>query len=204
MFDADARQLQAIRDFADRLIPEAFERSYSAHDIRVVGPPGSFEAWISERIHNALTYEYESGGHPTGMIVVERHGLRATWHGCTYPGCGLDAESRKAREEVTHFDQPWVFAMDTWGPDEVWREVEYADGTIDDILTFPRPNWAAPWYAEARGRGVSQIKTGTVQMHMWEPVATTALQPNTAFERHARRVLHGHPDRRRHRLRRTS
>jgi hypothetical protein len=203
MSDLDAQRLQAIRDFADRLIPEAFERSYSAYDIRVVDPPGAFDDWINQRIHDALTYEYPSGGRPTGMIIVERHGLRATWHGCTYPGCGLDVESRKAREEVAHFDQPWVFAIDTWGPDELWREVEHPDGTIDEVLTYPRPGWTAPWYAEARGRGLAQIETGVIQMHMWERVGTADLHPGTVFERHARRVLHGHPDRRRHRLRRT-
>ena len=113
------------------------------------------------------------------MIIVERHGLRATWHGCTYPGCGLDVESRKAREEVAHFDQPWVFAIDTWGPDELWRQVEHPDGTIDEVLTYPRPDWAAPWYAEARGRGVARIETGVIQMHMWERVGTADLQPGT-------------------------
>ena len=66
MSDLDAQRLQAIRDFADRLIPEAFERSYSAYDIRVVDPPGAFDDWIDQRIHDSLTYEYPGGGRQRG------------------------------------------------------------------------------------------------------------------------------------------
>lgn len=203
MQEQDSR-LIAIQDFADRLVPEAFEREYTAVDIRLVEPPTSFDDWVEERLVDAITYTYPAGGRPTGMIQVERSdGMRATWHGCTYPGCRLSIESEKAQREVAHFDQPWVFAIDTWGPDEVWQEIEDEEtGHIDEVLTHPRPRWDAPWYAEARGRGEARIATGVIHMDLWVPRSLGELPPGTDFERHARRVLRSHPDRRRHRLRR--
>jgi len=203
MSDLDSGQLEAINSFANRLIPEAFERKYSAYDISLVTDlPGSFDGWVEQRIDFALGFEYPFGGRPTGMIQVESGDLRGTWHGCTYRGCRLSAECERAQREVTHFDQPWMFAIDTWGPQEVWDEIEDEEtGTLDQVLTYPSPQWSAPWYAEARGRGVARLASGIVLMDMWQAIGRGPLPTGTEFERHARRVLFRHPDRRRHRLR---
>jgi hypothetical protein len=198
----DDDQRQAINHFANRLVPEAFEREYTAYDISHVNPPGPFDDWIEERIEFALSFGYPTGGRPTGMIQVERAGLRATWHGCTFAGCRLSEESAHVQREVAHFDQPWLFAIDTWGPDEVWEQYDNeATGFLDEVLTHPRPRWRAPWYAEARGRGVARIAKGVIVMDMADRIGSDELEPGTSFERDARRPLRGHPDRRRHRLR---
>ncbi len=202
MPDLDARELRLIANFADRLVPEAFEHPYSAYDIRLPDPPGTFNQWIEARIDECLAFQYPSGGRATGMIVVESADLRATWHGCTFEGCRLSVEAEVARDEVRHFDQPWVFAIDTWGPQESWVCVEDPDtGLVDEVLTHPQPVWHAQWYAEARGRGAAQVRTGVVVLDLWTRIGTAALPKGTQLERDARKVLFRHPDRRRHRLR---
>lgn len=192
----------AIVDFADRLVPEAFARRTTAYGMELVEHVhghDAFVCWIDECLRIATQFEYPFGGHPSGLVVVESAGKRWRWD--REPCCELGWLTGRVQQEVRDLPEPWAFVADTAGPDSHWVDVEREDGTYDEVLVTPTPRWELPWFAEARGRGVARIRTGVVVLDDWAVTGHRTLAAGTAFERAARRVLRGHPARRRHRLR---
>lgn len=192
----------AIADFARRLVPEAFARRTTAYGVEVVEQVhghDAFATWIDGCLRSATQFEYPFGGHLFGLVVVESDGQRWQWD--REPCCELGWLTGRVQQEVADFDEPWVFVANTPGPAGEWVEIEVQDGVYEEVYVTPTPRWEMPWYAEARGRGVARIRTGLVVLDEWEVVGHRALSAHSTFERDARRVLRGHPARRRHRLR---
>lgn len=183
----------AITAFADHLVPEAFSRRHTAGRVDVVTdvPSGTaaFTDWVTARVAEAVTDRDPTGLRPVRFVVVEGgDGVRLRWD--ESPCCEPAWLAARVRDEVGGTATPWVFA------------VELGEPGADDV-------WRATWYAEGRGRGVAQVHAGTVDMR-WDRTAdtdTVLTQQAVPWRASAvaayHRVLHGHPARAAHHLRRT-
>ncbi|MBW3663406.1 MAG: hypothetical protein KY469_09935 [Actinobacteria bacterium] len=198
----------AIREWARHLVPEAFAVPTRAHRVelaRASDRTSDFDAWIAEQRRFARTVEYQfgrdappHGDHPLGVAIVEHGDERWRWDAdCEEPRC----LAAKVREDVATFRELWLFLTLTPGPRYAWLPPPDDEDGFEE-LQLVEPRWKMLWYAEARGQGTARIVTGIDHMDMWERVDTVPLPPRTPFERAAGDILRGHPDRRRHPIRR--
>ena len=192
---------RASTDVADRLVPEAFAGRTTAYALdRVERLAGSdaFSAWVAWQLERAVQFRYPFGGRACGLVVVEGAGLRWTWD--RQPCEELAWLTDRVREEVCDVAEPWVLVANLRWPEPTGVGVrDGGTGAAEDV-ELPAPSRrGVPWYAEARGRGAATVRTGLVLLDGERAVGTAALPAGSPFERAATRVLHGHPDRRRHR-----
>lgn len=200
---------RVIDDFAQRLVPEAFAHRHTAYDVNVVDTPASgsaaFDHWVEERIQEAAAQRYAWGGRPIRYVIIEAgDGTRWRWDGeqCCPPEWLAD----RVREESHQLPEPWLFAVELGWPDPVW---EFYDEDLGELVGLTEPvvpgsNWPATWYAEARGRGVATTRAGQVDIDRdGRIVGRRELPPREGLAGAFHRVLRGHPDRKRHPLRRS-
>lgn len=197
-----------ITDFAEHLVPEAFARPHTADRVEVVdvsdrGQEG-FERWLVERVVAVPRERYAWGGRPVLYAIVESaDGTRWRWDdsGCCEPAW----LARRVRDECAELPEPWVFAVRLDWPDEIW-EVE--DPETCDYIRLPEPivppgDWPATWYAEARGRGLATVAAGRLWIGPSDGITTNEpLPPRQGVPGAFHGILRGHPDRKRHPLRR--
>ena len=191
---ADAVDL-AIADFAEHLVPEAFSTASTAYRVDLVPLPqraSAFAEWIERCRQDTVAARYPFGGAPSGIVYVRRGDERWRWD--QDPCCELQWLTGRVNDEISTFDEPWVFVSSLGDRRRALVEAgEHADPS--DV------NWMQPWYAEARGHGVVRVFTGVVELHDCEVVGRGPLPDKSPFERAARRVLSRHPARQRYRLR---
>lgn len=185
---------QAIKDFAQHLVPEAFTAASSAYRVEVIGRetrPGGFAEWLERCKADAIAASYVTGGGPSGVVFVQHDDARWRWD--QEPCCDLEWLTARVSNEVAVFAQPWAFVCSLQSRD---RAVESDQGQIPGTLS-----WTFPWYAEARSARLARVFSGADEMCGSEVVATGRLSDSSRFVRAARRVLVGHPSRRAYRLR---
>lgn len=186
---------QAIADFAQHLVPEAFSVASTAHRVDLVPlppRPTAFAEWIERCRQDAAAARYPFGGTPAGVIYVRRGDERWRWdqESC----CELQWLTSRINDEISTFAEPWVFVASLRLRDRALDEAG-EHGDVDSVT------WVQPWYAEARSRTAARIFTGIAEMHGADVVGRSPLPDKTPFERAARRLLSRHPSRRQYRLR---
>lgn len=185
----------AIADFAEHLVPEAFSIASTAHRVDLLALPPratAFAEWVERCRQDAVAARYAAGGSPAGVVYVRRGDERWRWD--REPGQDLESLTSRINNEVSSFEQPWVFVCSLQLRD---RALAAAGDGVDPAGV----SWIQPWYAEARGRGVAEVFTGLAELRGSEVIGRAPLAQRTPFERAARRVLSRHPSRRLYRLR---
>lgn len=204
----------AIADFAVHLVPEAFARRHTARRVDLVtdvpSGPDAFDDWVTARVAEAVVDRYPAGGRPVRFIVVEDgDGLRLRWD--ESPCCEPAWFARKVNREVAEAPTPWVFAVELPWPSPTWGAWVDQDGDRwwdPDVEVAPEPAWQATWYAEGRGRGVATVRAGVVDLleHPATDTDTIVDQRDVPYRDHVvaayHRILHRHPARAAHHLRR--
>ena len=186
---------QAIADFAQHLVPEAFSTPSTAYRVELVPLPSrasAFAEWIERCRQDAAAARYPFGGAPSGVVFVRRGDERWRWD--QEPCCELEWLTSRVNDEISVFAQPWVFVCSL-------RSREEALDAAGDDADLEAVAWTQPWYAEARGQGVARVFTGIAELHGGDVMGRAPLPDRTPFERAARRVLSRHPSRRQYRLR---
>lgn len=186
---------QAIADFAQHLVPEAFSTASTAYRVDLVPLPpraSAFAEWIERCRQDVAAAHYPFGGAPAGVVYVRRGDERWRWDHDSC--CELQWLTSRVNDEISSFPEPWVFVCSLRLRAQALRAAgEHAD---PDSVT-----WLQPWYAEARSRTAARIFSGVAELRGTEVVGRAPLPDKTQFERAARRVLSRHPSRRRYRLR---
>jgi hypothetical protein len=210
--DDDTIQHEVFASFAEHLVPEAFATPTRAYRVtcETSGPAPAdraqararFDRWIDDRIEDALAASWP---HDRPLVVAytsDGHLLRRYDEN----GCGhLDCVVGLVQTEVAAIDTPWVFGAALPRP-QPFLEMRYdEDGNeVAEVLRQPSTcSWTATWYAEARGRGVADTFAG--ELHLHGEVVTSAGPLHvraSAGTREFHRMLHRHPARRLHPLRR--
>ncbi len=185
----------AIADFAAHLVPEGFSTPSTAHRVEMMPLPPratAFAEWIERCRQDAAAARYPAGGSPAGVVYVRRGDERWRWdqEAC----CELQWLTSRISDEISGFEQPWVFVTSMLLRDRAL--VAAGDEAETDGVT-----WLQPWYAEARGHGVARMFTGVAELCGSEVIGRAPLRDKTPFERDARRLLSRHPSRQRYRLR---
>lgn len=186
---------QAIAEFAQHLVPEAFSVPSTAYRVDLLPLPvrsTAFAEWIERCRRDAVAATYPAGGAPSGVVFVRRGDERWRWDQDSC--CELEWLTSRINAEISLFAQPWVFVCSL-------RSRERALDAAGDDADPETLLWTQPWYAEARGRGVAAVLSGIAQLHGSDVIGRTSLPDSTPFERAARRVLSRHPSRRQYRLR---
>lgn len=196
----------------DGLVPAAFDFAHTAAHAALVDPDlhggSDFARWVSLGLTRLLALPFAEGGYLDLAVVVEdSSGLRLRWDDapCSQPGW----LAARVRDEVAALEDPWMLAIDARDAPRgcvAWDDHE-GDYLPCEVARSHEPHRHATWYAEARGRGVAKVMGGgalvepagdgtEIRLAMREePTAT--LGAASLY----RRVLRGHPARRRHRLR---
>lgn len=197
----------ALSDFADHLIPEAFEAPTRARRVHREQPHfgrEGFDDWVADRVAEALAARWPTGDAPGVVAYLSDGRLRWTFDDC---GCGyLECVTTVISDEAVGVTQPWVFAAVLPRPEGRWEAIEDEFGDeLDEVWREPVTSvWPAVWYAEARGRGVADTRAGFLQLDGEEVRSHTGLQVTaTPATRQLHRVLFRHPARRAHPLRRS-
>ena len=210
--DDDTIQHEVFASFAEHLVPEAFATPTRAYRVvcETSGPAPAdraqararFDCWIDDRIEDALAASWP---HDRPLVVAytsDGHLLRRYDEN----GCGhLDCVVGLVQAEVAAIDTPWVFGAALPRPQPFLEMMYDEDGNeVAEVLRQPSTrSWTATWYAEARGRGVADTFAG--ELHLDGEVVTSAGPLHvraTAGTREFHRMLHRHPARRLHPLRR--
>ena len=194
-----------LSDFAEHLIPEAFEAPTRARRVyreQARFGPEDFDAWIEQRVAEALTVRWPLGD-PPGIVAYLTDGrLRWCFDDC---GCGyLECVTGVMGDEALGVSEPWVFGAVLPRPEGRWELVHDEDGNeLDEVWREPTTSvWPAVWYAEARGRGVAATRAGFLQLDGEQVRSHTDLEVRaTPATRQLHRVLFRHPARKRHPLR---
>lgn len=186
---------EAITEFAEHLIPEAFTTSTSASRVEI--PPGASVEWAGEWLTSCLRDAIEardlSGEEVPGVIYVQRHDERWRWD-LPHAVWPLEVLADKVRRELGDFPEPCVFVASM-----VDRDRQRLRATMS---ARPQRPWSMPWYAEERSRARAEVISGVAAVGKGSsPRRSTAITGWMSFEKAARRVLVGHPSRRRYRLR---
>lgn len=205
-----------LSPFAEELIPEAFTRPHTAYRVHRVDEPLSgergFAQFIESLLRYTLTYRCECGVFPARMVVVEG-GDGVAWYWDDDICCPADWTVERVRREARPIPEPWLFAIELLRPDPppatFWEE--QPDG---DLIALPSPSWqdlswVAVWYAEARGRGMAHTEAGVVHLEQVPHEGTDRIMGQTPImpagdpmTRDFHRILHAHPARKEHPLRR--
>lgn len=205
--DAEMIPDQALADFADHLVPEAFERFTAAGRVRLEEPrsgPDGFDDWIEQRLAEALDWRWPRGDAP--LVVAFLSDGRLRW--CFDDGgCGpLEAVRALVGIEAATIARPWLLAAvlpRPTGHGEVATD-EDGSGSGEVWRASSETRWRAGWYAEARGRGVAATRAGLVDLVGERPTARHEIEVTaTEATRQLHRTLYRHPARRRHPLRRS-
>lgn len=186
---------QAIADFAEHLVPEAFTAASTAYRVDIVPLPpraSAFAEWIERCRQDAAAARYPFGGTPSGVVYVRRGDERWRWD--QEPCCELEWLTSRVNDEISTFDQPWVFVCSLRSRDQA-LDAAGEDADPDEVT------WVQPWYAEARSSSVARVFSGIAELRGREVMGRGPLPDKTSFERAARRLLARHPARKRHRLR---
>lgn len=185
---------EAIAEFAEHLIPEAFTTASSASRVELVPDAGRdwLGTWVERCRRDAVTARHPSGAGPGGIIFVQRRDERWRWD-LPNPVWPLEPLVERVRADVADFVHPRVFVCSLWA-----RECQRlrAGGNVE-LETL---SWALPWYVEIRRPGGAAVFTGLTDVQGSVVGTTRALPAKTGFERAARGVLLRHPSRRRYRL----
>lgn len=201
----------ALAEFADHLVPEAFELPTRAHrvslepfDLRALAvdpdADGWFAWWVEERIHDALDASWPHD-RPLAVAFTSDGYLLRRYDEC---GCGYrDCATGAASAEVGWTETPWVFVADLPRPRPTWQVVTDEDGDeVDEVLVDPvSRRWGLTWFAEARGRGVARTRAGVVTLlgEQVESVRPLAVR-GSPITREFHRLLFRHPARKRYPL----
>lgn len=183
---------EAIAEFAEHLVPEAFAFATSAARVDIVPDHGGHElsTWLARCQRDAVEARHPSGAGPGGIIFVQRGDERWRWD-LPNPIWPLESLVERVRTDVAAFCEPRVFVCSLWA-----RECQRLRGNVE----LESLSWALPWYVEIRRPGGAELFTGLTEVHGSTLGATRALPEKTGFERAARGVLLRHPSRRKHRL----
>ncbi len=195
-----------LSDFAQHLIPEAFEEPTRARRVYREQPrygPEDFDAWVDERVEEALTARWPVGGAPNIVAYLSDGRLRWAYDDC---GCGyLECVTTVIGDEALGVTEPWVFGALLPRPEGSWEVLADEEGEeADEVWREPTTSvWPAVWYAEARGRGIAASRAGFLQLDGEEVRSHTDLEVRaTPATRQLHRILFRHPARKRHPLRR--
>lgn len=194
-----------ITDFADRLVPEAFDRRHTAHRVEVVPERfhggDAFLSWVDARIGEALVDRYAWGGRPLRYAVVEAEDrTRWRWDGGICEE--LDWFSGRVRREAMELRQPWLFAVELAWPAPVWEAYDPELGEMVELdEPVVEPAWTATWYAEARSRGAAVTAAGSLDLHGEQLVSERPVPARAGVPGIFHRILYCHPDRKRFPLR---
>ena len=197
----------ALTDFAEHLIPEAFETPTRARRVLREQPHygrDDFDTWVADRVAEALAARWPTGEAPGVVAYLSDGRLRWTYDDC---GCGyLECVTTVIGDETPGVGEPWVFGAVLPRPAGRWEVTEDELGYgLDDAWHQPVTSvWPAVWYAEARGRGLADTRAGFLQLDGEEVRSHTDLEVTaTPATRKLHRILFGHPARRAHPLRRS-
>jgi hypothetical protein len=195
-----------LEEFAEALVPEAFERPTRAVRVRLEehGPGAdAFDAWAVDRLAEALTATWPSGGHPSTVGALS-DGRLCWWY--DDGGCGfMEGVTGAMGHEVWDIDEPWLFGAVLARPEGRWEVLYDEDGSeVDEVWREPtRTDWRAAWYAEGRGRGAATRQAGLLRLDAEVIVEHRPLEVrDTRATNELHRVLYRHPARKRHPLRR--
>lgn len=186
---------QAIAEFAERLVPEAFAVPSTAARVEILPVPESdwLGEWVASCLRDAVT-ACDLAGEPLGSVVFVQHGDERWRWDPPHPRWPVEFVVEKIRKELGAFSEPLVFLA------------SMADRPRQQVYSGLRglagePGWSMPWYAEERSRRRADVMTGIAEVAGSSPPQTSLpLREVRSFERAARRLLVGHPSRRRHRL----
>lgn len=186
---------QAITEFAEHLVPEAFTTASSASRVEIIPLDGKnpFGTWLERCRREAVTARDPDGAGLGGVVYVQRDDERWRWDlpDAVWP-LGLLAD--RVRNDVVDFPDPLVFVCSLWA-----RERQRLRGASPEALDCLA--WTVPWYLEVRRAAAVGVFTGLCDVVGSTIVGDRPLPARTRFERDARNVLLRHPSRRRHRLR---
>lgn len=185
---------EAITEFAEHLIPEAFTTSTSASRVEI-RPPARVEwagEWLTSCLRDAVAARDLAGDGIPGVIYVQREDERWRWD-LPHAVWPLEVLADKVRRQLADFPEPCVFVASLLD-----RDRQRLRSTMSARPEMP---WSMPWYAEERSRSRAQVMSGVLTVHGSSPGRSTAIPHWMPFEKAARRVLVGHPSRRRYRLR---
>ncbi len=207
----DRVQHEVFADFAEHLVPEAFATPTQAFRVsRETSGPGDvvgaearsrFAYWVDLRIEDALAASWP---HDRPLVVAFTSDgqllRRYDENGCGHIDCVVALVQR----EVAAIDAPWVFGAALPRPQPFWELVLDDDGSEIEVLRQPTTTrWTAIWYAEARGGGVADTRSGCIHLHGEEVISAQELPVRaTTAAREFHRMLYRHPARRLHPLRR--
>lgn len=204
---------QYLTAFADKLIPEAFQRRHSAYLVERMDdlPHGSdaFDRWVDEFVTASIVDRYPAGHRPVRTVIVEGSDhIRWRWDGD--PCCPADWLVDRVRAEVEPIPDPWVFAIELPWP---CPQFEVIDPRTRRRVELDEPlwldtTWQPIWYAEARGRGAARTRAGVVTLD-YDPVTDTDTEYGRAplpldapIPKAFHRILYGHRARKAHPIRR--
>ena len=183
---------QAIAEFAERLVPEAFAVASTAARVEIL--PVRESDWVSSCIRDAVAAR-DLAGEPLGSVIFVQHGDERWRWDPPHPRWPVEFVVEKIRKELCEFPEPCVFvaSMADRPRQQLYAGLRGLDG---------EPGWTMPWYAEERTRRRADVMTGVAEVAGSSPPQTRLpVREVRSFERAARRLLVGHPSRRRHRLR---
>ena len=186
---------QAIAEFAERLVPEAFNMASTAACVEILPVPESdwMGEWVSSCIRDAVAARDLAGELLGAVIFVQNGDQRWRWDP-PHPRWSVEFVVEKIRTELSAFPEPCVFvaSMADRPRQQLWAGLRGLGG---------EPGWTMPWYAEERSRRRADVMTGIAEVTGSSPPRPLADREVRSLERAARRLLVGHPSRRRHRLR---
>lgn len=190
-----------LTDLADQLIPEAFHTPTRAELVafepidltRLPRPEAEvrFERWIDDRLLEAL--ERAAYGAPLTLVTTSDGRLLRRYADC---GCGgLECAVDAAQLELRAIGSPWLLAVALQRPRPRWA----IDADVEELVAPDDLRWVAPWYAEARSRGVASVRAGMLLLEGEVVDDAVPVDPRELLAtRLFRQLLLRHPARRRH------
>lgn len=186
---------QAIAQFAERLVPEAFAVASTAACVEILPAPESdwMGEWVSSCIRDAVAAR-DLAGQSLGSVIFVQHGDERWRWDPPHPRWPVEFVVEKIRRELHQFPEPCVFvaSMADRPRQHLYAGLRGLDGD---------PGWTMPWYAEERSGRRAEVMTGIAEVAGSSPPHPLPAREGRSFERGAQRLLVGHPSRRRHRLR---
>lgn len=192
---------------AGQLDPGRPHSAYFVRRVPTLRGEEAFEFFLSRMIRRTVTTRFAPGGYPARLVVIE--GADGTaWHWGSMLPTRRSRFVERVRRDARPIPEPWLFAIELLRPEPFigWPEASNASACGPARQDW---GWTAVWYVEARGRGMA-ISQGAVldleflpeedgERALSETAVPVAEHPVT---RDFHRILHGHPSRKRHPLRR--
>lgn len=186
---------QAIVEFAERLVPEAFKVASTATCVEILPVPESdwMGEWVSSCIRDAVAARDLAGELLGSVIFVQNGDQRWRWDP-PHPRWPVEFVVEKIRDELRDFPEPFVFVatMADRPRQQLYAGLRGLDG---------EPGWIMPWYAEERSPRRAEVMTGVAEVAGSSPPRPLPVREARSLDRAGGRLLVGHPSRRRHRLR---